>query len=83
MGSKADKSFGVWALLESRESRLCNTTRLKHRISRPTSVVVACGHVQIRSGVMTGQLSLPVRLGEAQVVTGQLSLPVRLGEAQV
>jgi hypothetical protein len=32
---------------------------------------------------MTGQLSLPVRLGEAQVVTGQLSLPVRLGEAQV
>ena len=30
---------------------------------------------------MTGQLSLPVRLGEAQVVTGQLSLPVRLGEA--
>jgi hypothetical protein len=81
MGSKADKSFGVWALLESRESRLCNTTRLKHRISRPTSVVVACG--QIRSGVMTGQLSLPVRLGEAQVVTGQLSLPVRLGEAQV
>ncbi len=29
--------------VETRESRLCNTTRLKHRISRPTSVVVACG----------------------------------------